>query len=161
IGFSGTGVSKPRDSDDCSGAAGAITATFSSTGSPGGFCSVPASGVPYRVQSIRIHDAARFFIPIVARNTLVARAVSVPPLAHEVAVRTIAFGLHRESGGPVRIARIRALTFLCALALVAALVTLWAIRNDSQLHGGQDCPPGAVEIKTAPIPDPEEIEVVL
>lgn len=61
----------------------------------------------------------------------------------------------------MRIARIRALTFLCALALVAALVTLWAIRNDSQLPGGQDCPPGAVEIKTAPIPDPEEIEVVL
>lgn len=61
----------------------------------------------------------------------------------------------------MRIARIRALTFLCALALVAALATLWAIRNDSQLSGGDDCEPGAVEIKTAPIPDPEEIEVVV
>lgn len=61
----------------------------------------------------------------------------------------------------MRIARIRALTVLCVLALVAGLITLWAIRNDSQLTGGADCEPGAVEIKTAPIPAPEEIEVVV
>jgi hypothetical protein len=61
----------------------------------------------------------------------------------------------------VRIARIRALTVLCALALIAGLVTLWAIRNDSQLSANSDCEPGAVEIKTAPIPDPSEIEVVV
>ncbi len=61
----------------------------------------------------------------------------------------------------MRIARIRALTVLCALALVAALATLWAIRNDSQVSAGADCAPGAVEIKTAPIPDPEQIEVVV
>jgi hypothetical protein len=61
----------------------------------------------------------------------------------------------------VRIARIRALVVLCALALVAGLVTLWAIRNDSQLSASSDCEPGAVEIKTAPIPDPSEIEVIV
>lgn len=61
----------------------------------------------------------------------------------------------------MRIARIRALTVLCALALVAGLITLWAIRNDSQLSASSDCEPGAVEIKTAPIPDPSEIEVVV
>lgn len=61
----------------------------------------------------------------------------------------------------MRIARIRALTVLCALALVAGLITLWAIRNDSQLSASEDCPPGAVEIKTAPIPAPEDIEVVV
>lgn len=62
----------------------------------------------------------------------------------------------------MRIARIRALVVLCALALLATVVTLWAIRNDSQLGGdGSDCAPGAVEIQTAPIPDPEEIEVVV
>lgn len=61
----------------------------------------------------------------------------------------------------MRIARIRALTVLCALALVAGLITLWAIRNDSQLSASDDCPPGAVEIKTAPIPAPEDIEVVV
>ncbi|MEU6859138.1 LytR C-terminal domain-containing protein [Glycomyces sp. NPDC046736] len=61
----------------------------------------------------------------------------------------------------MRIARIRALTVVCALALVAGLATLWAIRNDSQLSANPDCPPGAVEIKTAPIPDPSEIEVVV
>ncbi|MCH7232648.1 LytR C-terminal domain-containing protein [Glycomyces sp. L485] len=53
------------------------------------------------------------------------------------------------------------MTFLCALALVAAVATLWAIRNDSQLSSGSDCQPGAVEIKTAPIPDPPEIEIVV
>ncbi|GAB3222597.1 hypothetical protein GCM10027447_09630 [Glycomyces halotolerans] len=47
------------------------------------------------------------------------------------------------------------------LALVATAATLWAIRNDSQLVAGDDCEPGAVAIKTAPIPDPEEIEVVV
>lgn len=61
----------------------------------------------------------------------------------------------------MRIARIRALTILCTLALVAALATLWAIKNDSQLSGGVQCEPGAIEIKTAPIPDPEEIEIVV
>lgn len=61
----------------------------------------------------------------------------------------------------MRIARIRALTVLCALALVAGLVTVWAIRNDSQTSAGGDCPPGAVEIRTAPIPKPEEIELVV
>lgn len=61
----------------------------------------------------------------------------------------------------MRIARIRALTVLCLLALVAGLITLWAIKNDSQLSGGNDCEPGAVEIKTAPIPDPAEIEVIV
>ncbi|SDD35164.1 LytR C-terminal domain-containing protein [Glycomyces harbinensis] len=61
----------------------------------------------------------------------------------------------------MRIARIRALTVLCALALVAGLITVWAIRNDSQLSASSDCEPGAVEIKTAPIPDPSEIEVVV
>lgn len=61
----------------------------------------------------------------------------------------------------MRIARIRALTVLCALALVAGLVTAWAIRNDSQVSGSSDCDPGAVEIRTAPIPDPSEIEVVV
>jgi hypothetical protein len=61
----------------------------------------------------------------------------------------------------VRIARIRALTVLCLLALVAGLVTLWAIRNDSQLASSSDCDPGAVEIRTAPIPAPEEIELVV
>jgi hypothetical protein len=61
----------------------------------------------------------------------------------------------------VRIARIRALTVLCALALVAGLITLWAIQNDSQLSASSDCEPDAVEIKTAPIPDPSEIEVVV
>ncbi|WP_460495312.1 LytR C-terminal domain-containing protein [Glycomyces tarimensis] len=61
----------------------------------------------------------------------------------------------------MRIARIRALTFLCALALLATVATLWAIRNDSQVAGGNDCEPGAVEIKTAPIPDPEEIQIVV
>ena len=61
----------------------------------------------------------------------------------------------------MRIARIRALTVLCALALIAGLITLWAIRNDSQLSANNDCEPGAVEIKTAPIPDPSEIEVVV
>lgn len=61
----------------------------------------------------------------------------------------------------MRIARIRALTVLCVLALVAGVITLWAIRNDSQTSAGDDCPPGAVEIKTAPIPKPEEIEVVV
>ncbi|WP_169731936.1 LytR C-terminal domain-containing protein [Glycomyces arizonensis] len=61
----------------------------------------------------------------------------------------------------MRIARIRALTFLCALALVAALATLWAIKNDSQQAGGASCEPGAVEIKTSPIPDPEQIEIVV
>ncbi|WP_100446834.1 LytR C-terminal domain-containing protein [Glycomyces xiaoerkulensis] len=61
----------------------------------------------------------------------------------------------------MRIARIRALIVLCVLALVAGVVTLWAIQNDSQLAAGSDCEPGAVEIKTAPIPAPEEIEVVV
>lgn len=61
----------------------------------------------------------------------------------------------------MRIARIRALTVLCALALVAGLITLWAIRNDSQVSEGSDCAPGAVEVKTAPIPAPAEIEVVV
>ncbi|MDN3239806.1 LytR C-terminal domain-containing protein [Glycomyces tritici] len=61
----------------------------------------------------------------------------------------------------MRIARIRALTVLCALALIAGLVTVWAIRNDSQTSASGDCPPGAVEIKTAPIPKPEEIELVV
>jgi hypothetical protein len=61
----------------------------------------------------------------------------------------------------VRIARIRALTVLCALALVAGLVTVWAIRNDSQTSASEECPPGAVEIKTSPIPKPSEIELVV
>ncbi|MFG3339840.1 LytR C-terminal domain-containing protein [Glycomyces sp. NPDC048151] len=61
----------------------------------------------------------------------------------------------------MRIARIRALTVLCVLALVAGLITLWAIRNDSQTSAGGDCPPGAVEIKTSPIPKTEEIELVV
>lgn len=61
----------------------------------------------------------------------------------------------------MRIARIRALTVLCVLALVAGVFTYWAIRNDSQLSASSSCPPGAVEIKTAPIPDPTEIEVIV
>lgn len=61
----------------------------------------------------------------------------------------------------MRIARIRALVVLCALALVASLVTLWAIRNDSQVSAGGDCEAGAVEISTSPIPDPTEIEVIV
>lgn len=62
----------------------------------------------------------------------------------------------------MRIARIRALTFLVALALLAGVITVWAIRNDSQLSAnGGDCEPGAVEIKTSPIPDPSEIDVVV
>ncbi|HEX2145074.1 MAG TPA: LytR C-terminal domain-containing protein [Glycomyces sp.] len=40
-------------------------------------------------------------------------------------------------------------------------MTLWAIRNDSQLSSSDNCEPGAIEIKTAPIPDPSEIEVVV
>ncbi|GAB3644626.1 hypothetical protein GCM10028833_01360 [Glycomyces tarimensis] len=47
------------------------------------------------------------------------------------------------------------------MALLATVATLWAIRNDSQVAGGNDCEPGAVEIKTAPIPDPEEIQIVV
>jgi hypothetical protein len=61
----------------------------------------------------------------------------------------------------VRIARIRALTVLCALALVAGLVTFWAIQNDSQTSANGDCPPGAVVIKIDDIPKPEEIELVV
>ncbi|WP_197034842.1 LytR C-terminal domain-containing protein [Glycomyces sp. NRRL B-16210] len=53
------------------------------------------------------------------------------------------------------------MTVLCALALVAGLITYWAIRNDSQLSANSSCPPGAIEIKTAPIPDPTEIEVIV
>jgi hypothetical protein len=62
----------------------------------------------------------------------------------------------------VRFARIRALLFVCVLALVAGMAALLAIRNDSQQDAtGDDCPPGAVAIRTSPIPDPEEIEVVV
>lgn len=61
----------------------------------------------------------------------------------------------------MRIARIRALTVLCALALVAGLVTFWAIQNDSQTSASGDCPPGAVGVKVDDIPKPEEIEVVV
>lgn len=61
----------------------------------------------------------------------------------------------------MRIARIRALIVLCVLALTAGAITLWAIRNDSQLAGGSECEPGAVEIRTSPIPPPEEIELVV
>lgn len=61
----------------------------------------------------------------------------------------------------MRIARIRALTVLGVLALVAGLATYWAIQNDSQVSASSSCEPGAIEIKTAPIPKPEEIEVVV
>ncbi|MDA1384955.1 MULTISPECIES: LytR C-terminal domain-containing protein [Glycomyces] len=44
---------------------------------------------------------------------------------------------------------------------MAGLITVWAIRNDSQTSTSDECPPGAVEIKTSPIPKPGDIELVV
>ncbi|QSB06389.1 LytR C-terminal domain-containing protein [Natronoglycomyces albus] len=61
----------------------------------------------------------------------------------------------------MRIARVRALIFVCALALIAGVATAWAVRSDSQQDYSTDrCESGDIEISLA-IPDTEDISLII
>lgn len=60
------------------------------------------------------------------------------------------------------IARARALVLVAALVVATLILVLVAVLHDKQSHasyGGGNCPPGAVRVKTKPLPEPNQIKI--
>lgn len=61
----------------------------------------------------------------------------------------------------MRIARVRALVFVCALALIAAVATAWAVRSDSQQdYTAERCGDNDIPIDMT-IPETEDIDLIV